>query len=65
MKVKYDNENDVLYIKLSNNAVAESDSEKQGIILDYDSNNQIVGIEVLNASAKMEKPMKVEYEVVG
>ncbi len=63
MKVKYDKENDVLYIQLSNNAVAESDSEKPGIILDYDMQQNIVGIEVLNASGKMETPLKVEYEV--
>ncbi len=63
MKLKYDKENDVLYIKVSNNPIAESDSEKPGIILDYDSEDNIVGIEVLNASRKMERPMKVEYEV--
>lgn len=63
MKVKYDKESDVLYIRLNNNPVAESDSEKPGIILDYDSEENIVGIEVLNASKKMECPLKVEYEV--
>jgi len=63
MKVKYNKENDVLYIRLNNNAVAESDSEKPGIILDYDNEGNIVGIEVLNASKKMERPLKVEYEV--
>ncbi len=63
MKVKYDKETDVLYIRLNNNAVAESDSEKPGIILDYDNEENIVGIEVLNASKKMERPLKVEYEV--
>ena len=64
MKVKYDKENDVLYIRLNNNPVAESDSEKPGIILDYDTDENIVGIEVLNASKKMERPLKVEDEVV-
>lgn len=63
MKVKYDKETDILYIQLSNHAVAESDSDKPGIILDYDSEENIVGIEVLNASLKIEKPLKVEYEV--
>ncbi len=63
MKVKYDKENDILYIRLSNNPIIESDSEKPGIILDYDSDQNIVGIEVLNASKKMERPMKVEYEI--
>ncbi len=63
MKVKYDKEADILYIQLSDHAVAESGSDKPGIILDYDNNENIVGIEVLNASQKMDKPLKVEYEV--
>lgn len=63
MKVKYDKENDVLYIRFSNNPVIESDSEKPGIVLDYDNEQNVVGIEVLNASKKMERPMKVEYEI--
>ncbi len=63
MKIKYDKENDVLYIRFTNNAVVESDSEKPGIILDYDNDENIVGIEVLNASEKMEGPLKMEYEV--
>jgi uncharacterized protein YuzE len=63
MKVKYDKENDIIYIQLSNKPVIESDSEKPGIILDYDSDENVVGIEILNASTKMELPMKMEYEV--
>ncbi len=63
MKVKYDKETDVLYIRLSDKAITESDSEKPGIVLDYDIEQNVVGIEVLNASKKMERPMKVEYEI--
>ena len=64
MKIRYDKETDVLFIQFSNNAVAESDSNKPGIILNYDSEENIVGIEILNASTKMEKPLQVEYEIV-
>jgi uncharacterized protein YuzE len=64
MKVKYDKETDVLYIQLNNSPVVESDSDKPGIILDYDEAGNIAGIEVLNASTKMDKPLKVEYEVM-
>lgn len=63
MKVKYDKETDVLYIQLNNNPIAESETDKPGIILDYDNSENIVGIEVLNASQKMEQPLKVEYEL--
>lgn len=63
MKVKYDKEVDVLYIVFSENKIKESDEEKSGIILDYDKQGSIVGIEILNASKRMKNPTKVEYEV--
>jgi len=63
MKVKYDKEVDILYIQFSDKKVGESDEEKPGIILDYDNDGNIIGIEVLNASKKMPQPMKFEYEV--
>jgi uncharacterized protein YuzE len=62
MKVKYDREVDVLYIVLSDKKIKESDEEKPGIILDYDSKGFIVGIEILDASKKMKNPAKLEYE---
>ena len=63
MKVKYDKETDVLYIGFSDAKVQESDEEKPGIILDFSANGSIVGIEILDASKKVEDPSKVEYEV--
>jgi uncharacterized protein YuzE len=63
MKVKYDKEADVLYIQLNDLPVAESDEERKGVILDFDSNGKIVGIEILNASKNLLQPTKVEYEV--
>ena len=62
MKVKYDKETDILYIRLSDIAIDESDEDKNGIILDYSANGQLVGIEVLNASKTTIEPSKVEYE---
>ena len=62
MKVKYDKETDILYIRLSDTAIDESDEDKDGIILDYSANGQLVGIEVLNASKTTIEPSKVEYE---
>lgn len=65
MKVKYDREVDILYIKLTDLQVHESDEDKPGIILDYAADGTIVGIEILNASQKLPQPNKVEYESVG
>lgn len=63
MKVKYDKEVDVIYIVFSDKKIKESDEDKPGIILDYDKEGSIVGIEILDASKKMKYPAKVEYEV--
>ena len=62
MKVKYDKEQDILYVSFSSEAIFESDEEKKGIILDYSAEGNIVGIEVLNASQHVGSPVKVEYE---
>ncbi len=65
MKVKYDKEVDILYIRLSDDKIVESDETKDGVILDYSVLNKLVGIEILNASKSMEFPAKVEYEVAN
>jgi uncharacterized protein YuzE len=63
MKVKYDKEVDVLYIKLSDSPVKESDEDKPGIVLDYAGDGSIVGIEIMDASKKFPEPEKVELEI--
>ena len=63
MKIKYDKETDIVYISFSSQKIAESDQEKPDIILDYAENGQIVGIEILNASSKMEQEKGILYEV--
>ncbi len=63
MKVKYDKEVDILYIKLSDAPIKESDENKPGVILDYAEDGVIVGIEILNASIKMPQPNILEHEV--
>ncbi len=65
MKVTYDPEVDVLRILLSNAPIEESDEEKPGVILDYDKDGNIVGLEILDASQRMENPRTVEYAVIG
>ncbi|MCK9412255.1 MAG: DUF2283 domain-containing protein [Prolixibacteraceae bacterium] len=63
MKIKFDKETDIVYISLSSQKITESDQEKPDIILDYAENGQIVGIEILNASSKMEQEKGILYEV--
>lgn len=63
MRVKYDQEVDVLTIRFNDAPVEESDANKPGVILDYDKAGKIVGIEILNASKQIENPKSLEYAV--
>jgi len=65
MKVTYDPEVDVLRILFRNVAIEESDEDKPGIILDYDKDGNLVALEVLNASQRVENPRGVDYAVAG
>jgi uncharacterized protein YuzE len=56
MKVTYDPEVDVLRIIFRNAPIEESDEDKPGVILDYDAEGNVVGLEVLNASRRVENP---------
>jgi uncharacterized protein YuzE len=63
MKVTYDPEVDILRIVLNSAAIEESDEEKPGVILDYDKDGNIVGLEILDASRRVENPRSFEYAV--
>ena len=65
MKVTYDPEVDVLRIIFSSTAIEESDEDKPGTIIDYDQDGNIVGMEILDASKRVEDPRNVEYAVAG
>jgi len=65
MKVTYDPEVDVLRILFRDTAIEESDEDKPGVISDYDKDGNIVGLEVLNASQRVENPRGVDYAVTA
>ncbi len=65
MKVIYDPDVDVLRIFFRDAPIEESDQDKPGVILDYDKDGNMVGMEVLNASQRVENPRGVEYAVTA
>lgn len=52
MKIRYSSDVDVLYIRYNDNKIVDSDEFSNGIIEDYDSNGNLVGKEILDASKK-------------
>ena len=65
MKVTCDPEVDVLRILFRDVPIEESDEDKPGVILDYDKDGNLVGMEVLNASQRVENPRSVDYTVTA
>ncbi len=63
MRVHYDDEVDVLYIKLGNQKPDGVIEIAEGVNLDTTSANKIVGIEILNASKKMNLKTILSYEL--
>ena len=64
MRVRYDSKTDTLTIIFSDAPVAESDDDKPGTILDYNASGDLVSIEILDASQRVELPTQIEYQVV-
>lgn len=58
MKLKMDFKNDALYFRLDEAAIVESEEIKPGVILDYDANDNVVGIEILGLSKRV--PMEMQ-----
>ncbi len=54
MKISYYPETDSMYIDLSAKKSAESKEVSPGIVLDYDNKGNLVGIDIDNASKKLD-----------
>ncbi|MFP3868981.1 MAG: DUF2283 domain-containing protein [Desulfobacteraceae bacterium] len=63
MKVIYDPAVDVLSILLSPAPIAETSEGRPGVLLDYDLEGNLVGLEIMDASMRVENPHSLEYAV--
>ena len=54
MKLNYHPETDSLYIDLSEKTSVETREISEGVLLDYDAEGQLVGIDIDNASNKVQ-----------
>ena len=59
MKVRDDAATDTLTVIFRDTPVAESDDDKPGVILDYDAGGNLVSLEVLDASLRVQDPRSV------
>jgi uncharacterized protein YuzE len=53
MLFEYYRESDMLYIRLADGTSTESEEIAPGVVLDFDANNRVIGIEIEDASKSM------------
>ena len=61
----YDPQADALHICFKEVPVEESGEDKSGLILDYDADGNVVGIEILNARRHVDNLFSLNYELLG
>ena len=55
MRIKVDKESDALYFRLDEKRIVESEEVRSGVILDFDENDRVVGVEFLGISKRATK----------
>ena len=65
MTLNYHPETDSLYIDLSGRPSSESQEISEGIVLDYDLDGRLVGIDIDNASNKVELKTLILNQLPG
>lgn len=58
MNIKYDESVDAIYIQVKDSKVLESEEVSRGVVCDFDSNDDLVGIEVLDVKEKTIEQLK-------
>jgi uncharacterized protein YuzE len=58
MKFEFDPQADAVYLELTDAEVEESREIQPGIIMDYDAEGRIVGIEILYVSKRTQLPLQ-------
>ncbi len=56
MRMRVDQRADAVYLNLTDRPIKDSEEVADGIIVDYDAEGRIVGIEILDASKRTDDP---------
>jgi uncharacterized protein YuzE len=52
VRLHVDQEADALYLRLDESKIVESEQVSPGVVLDYNAENQVVGVEILHLSRR-------------
>lgn len=66
MKLKVDQEADALYLRLDDSLIVDSEEVSPGVVLDYNEQNQVVGVEILGLSKRAPSlnPRELQFRTV-
>jgi uncharacterized protein YuzE len=66
MRLHVDKEADALYLRLDDSKIIESEEVSPGVVLDFNEQNQAVGIEMLNLSKRAPSlnPCELQFQTV-
>jgi uncharacterized protein YuzE len=53
MRLRVDKGDDALYFRLNESAIVDSEEVRPGVILDFDKDGQVVGVEFLGIKGRM------------
>jgi uncharacterized protein YuzE len=56
MRVRVDHGADAIYLNLTDRPIKDSAEVADGIVVDYDAEGRIVGVEILDASKRTDDP---------
>ena len=56
MRVRVDHAADAIYLNLTDRPIKDSEEVADGVVVDYDAEGRIVGIEILDASKRTNDP---------
>jgi len=66
MRLKIDKADDALYFRLDEAAIVESEEVEPGVVLDFDKDGRVIGIELLSLSSRVapEQLRILQFETV-
>ena len=65
MRVHFDEHADAIYMRFDDSPIVESEEVQPGIVLDFNEQNQVVGIEILNVKDRipLANLKQIQFEV--
>ena len=65
MKIEYDPKADAMYIRMRSGTAIESDEIRPGLVIDFDADGKVLGIEMLDVSLRTDNPRELSLSLVG